>query len=125
MPERLTVAVDFDGVIHSYHSGWKGPLTIPDPPVLGAIEWLEKVTEQYNVAIYTARCADSSEGWQAISIWLRKHGLSERALGHITFPVAKPHAVLYIDDRGFQFKGTFPTLDFIKGFQPWYKTTPR
>lgn len=28
-----TVSFDFDGVIHSYRSGWKGAAVIPDPPV--------------------------------------------------------------------------------------------
>ena len=34
------LAIDFDGVLHSYSSGWKGSRNIPDPPVDGAIEWL-------------------------------------------------------------------------------------
>ena len=36
------ICVDFDGVIHSYTSGWKGIDVIPDDPVPGAIEWLEE-----------------------------------------------------------------------------------
>jgi hypothetical protein len=34
------LAIDFDGVLHSYKSGWKGAKNIPGPPVDGAIEWL-------------------------------------------------------------------------------------
>lgn len=30
---RWTVAVDVDGVLHSYTSGWKGADRLPDPPV--------------------------------------------------------------------------------------------
>ena len=30
-----TVVFDFDGVVHSYTSGWQGEDTIPDPPVPG------------------------------------------------------------------------------------------
>ncbi len=29
---KQTVVFDFDGVIHSYTSGWKGATVIPDPP---------------------------------------------------------------------------------------------
>jgi hypothetical protein len=29
------LCLDFDGVLHSYTSGWKGAAVIPDPPVPG------------------------------------------------------------------------------------------
>lgn len=35
---KQTVVFDFDGVIHSYTSGWKGETIIPDPPVPGIKE---------------------------------------------------------------------------------------
>ena len=37
-----TVSFDFDGVIHSYRSGWKGAAVIPDPPV----ERIKEVIDQ-------------------------------------------------------------------------------
>ena len=39
---KKTVVFDFDGVIHSYTSGWKGETNIPDPPVDGIQEALKK-----------------------------------------------------------------------------------
>ena len=38
-----TVVFDFDGVIHSYTSGWLGETTIPDPPVPGIREALKEI----------------------------------------------------------------------------------
>ena len=35
MSYKPTVVFDFDGVIHSYKSGWRGPENIPDPVVPG------------------------------------------------------------------------------------------
>jgi hypothetical protein len=35
---RRTVCLDFDGVVHSYRSGWRGATVIPDPPIHGTAE---------------------------------------------------------------------------------------
>ena len=40
---KPTVVFDFDGVIHSYTSGWKGTTEIPDPPVPGIREAIEHI----------------------------------------------------------------------------------
>ncbi len=50
-----TIVLDFDGVIHSYTSGWKGPRVITDPVVPGAMEFLYYMTEDYQIAIYSSR----------------------------------------------------------------------
>ena len=35
--KKPIVVLDFDGVIHSYKSGWKGADVIPDEPVPGPV----------------------------------------------------------------------------------------
>lgn len=55
MGKRYTVAVDFDGVLHSYTSPWVNARTIPDPPVPGAIGWLVEATKKFDVAVLSTR----------------------------------------------------------------------
>lgn len=45
MDYKPTVVFDFDGVIHSYTSGWKGTAEIPDPPVPGIGEAITKLRQ--------------------------------------------------------------------------------
>ena len=49
------LCLDFDGVIHSYTSGWKGADVIPDPPVPGAMAFLWDATDHFRVAIFSSR----------------------------------------------------------------------
>lgn len=50
------LCIDFDGVIHSYKSGWKGATVIPDEPVPGAIEWLVGLLDKgFQPCIYSSR----------------------------------------------------------------------
>jgi hypothetical protein len=111
---RYTVAVDFDGVIHSYVSGWQGGTVIPDPPVPGAIEWMTEVASVYELVVLTTRAREPG-GAEAVKLWLAQNGLP--------FPVLvtaeKPMAVFYLDDRGWRFRGRFPTLMTIRRAQPW------
>lgn len=70
-----TVVLDFDGVIHSYKSGWKGAAVIPDPPVEGIKEAIEALMERgYRVVIVSARSA-TTEGQTAIRDWLKKYNI--------------------------------------------------
>lgn len=66
------LCLDFDGVLHSYTSGWKGPRTIPDPPVPGALEFIVAAQERFHVHIFSSR----SRYWfgrAAMRRWLRAH----------------------------------------------------
>ncbi len=130
---KRIICVDFDGVIHSYTSGWQGVGVISDPPVPGAIAWLKNHLQEPDclgmsfydgpeAQIYSTR-SKSWQGRRAMKKWLIKHGLhrayfTERIL---KFPKKKPTAFLTIDDRAICFEGTFPTTQEMLDFKPWYK----
>lgn len=105
MSKKQTVVFDFDGVIHSYTSGWKGEDVIPDPPVHGIKE----------VVVVSARCAKSN-GMVDIIKWLDMYGIKvDKVLAE------KPPAVVYIDDRAICFDGRpDKLLGQIQDIVPWY-----
>lgn len=144
---RKILCLDFDGVLHSYSSGWKGPRVIPDPPVDGAIDFLVSAVDAFDVAIHSSR----SRYWggrRAMKRWLR-WWLTERewrspgnedyiahcftvsdydeaislnvdvTINKVRFPLWKPPAHVTIDDRAMAFTGVFPTIDELQSFKPW------
>lgn len=117
---RETVVFDFDGVIHSYTSGWQGVDVIPDPPVPGIKEAISQIRQSYRVVVVSARCSDY-EGVKAISEWLEKHGIEVDGIMQ-----QKPPAKCYIDDRAVCFDGNSAgLLAKIENFTPWHKREPK
>ena len=115
-----TVVFDFDGVIHSYTSGWKGETNIPDPPVPGIQEALKEIHDAgYEVVVVSTRCK-TVLGRMAIENWLDMYGMTQEV---DKVCKEKPPAIAYIDDRAICFDGHPETLlKKIQSFQPWYKT---
>ena len=115
-----TIAVDFDGVIHSYTTPWTGPLTIPDAPVAGAFAWLrDAIDSGLSIVIFSTRC-DAPENIVAMKKWFEIHAFEQRYLDKLVFANTKPtFGSLFIDDRGFCFMGAFPSIQFCKQFKPW------
>lgn len=130
------LCVDFDGVIHSYSSGWKGADVIPDPPVPGALKWLWKATEFFDVQVYSSRSKEP-HGLIAMKSWMMQESRKVFAYDHpmcspdavtgeaypITFCHEKPAAFLTIDDRAICFQGDWGSLDpaDLLKFKPWNK----
>jgi len=124
-----TVLIDFDGVLHSYSSGWQGASSIPDSPNPGAIEFLQRLIDDPDIEpiIWTSRVhckenedpADSENAKTAIRQWLYLQGLRPDDVQQLKVTNEKPPAVLLIDDRAYNFSGLFPTLEFIHNFTPW------
>jgi FMN phosphatase YigB (HAD superfamily) len=119
MPSKFqqTVAFDFDGVLHSYTSGWKGHDVIPDPPVTGMVHVLLRLrTEGYRIAIFSTR-GKTKAGREAMAKWLTEHGFVFDEICE-----TKPSAFVLVDDRCICFDGNPDGLiDRIKGFKPWGK----
>lgn len=117
MNVKKTVVFDFDGVIHSYTSGWKGEGVIPDPPVPGIKEAINEIrTAGYEVVVVSTRCA-SVQGHGAVRAWLLDNGIQVDAV-----KMEKPPAIAYIDDRAICFDGNSEELlNKISSFEPWYE----
>ena len=142
-PHKPIVSVDFDGVLHSYDSGWKGASVIPDPPVPGAIDGLMKLLDAgFDVAIFSSR-SKSLRGRRAMKRWLGRSiadhwlegehfisGVEAVSWGEVaevvhrfSWPWLKPSAMVAIDDRALTFNGCWAdfTPEKIRAFRPWNK----
>lgn len=114
---KQTLILDFDGVIHSYQSGWKGAAVIPDPPTDGAREAIAKLRERYVVVVVSSRCHQDG-GIDAIWEWLRKHRIEVDGVTN-----DKPPHICTVDDRAFRFEGDWQAvIDSVEAASvPWNK----
>lgn len=122
------LCLDFDGVLHSYGSGWQGADLVPDLPVPGAVEFLLEAVQRFRVAVYSSRSGQPG-GIEAMRGWLTLHVMAtiddrreaQNLLQKIEWPTEKPPAVVTLDDRALTFTGTWPSIDALASFQPWTK----
>jgi hypothetical protein len=141
MQRKPILCLDFDGVLHSYSSGWKGADVIPDAPTNGMAAFLDKAIQYFDVQIFSSRTHQSG-GVDAMKrfVWdaLAHHfdcpfagdprGL-DRALeirDAISYPTEKPAAMVSIDDRALCFTGNWNDFDpqRLLEFKPWNKSSP-
>jgi len=125
--QKPILCLDFDGVIHSYKSGWQGATVIPDPPVPGVFEWMEAALVYFDIHIFSSR-SDTAEGRLAIQDYIGRHAKGTLA-SRLIYAESKPHAFLSIDDRAIQFSGRWSDLQYdpekLRKFEPWYKLRNR
>lgn len=118
------LCLDFDGVIHSYTSGWKGADQIPDPPVEGSIEFIIEASKKFKVCIFSSR-SNQQGGRSAMQTWLwnaaETRGLLDKWFSELDWPLDKPPAMITIDDRAITFTGVWPNVDSLLEFKPWNK----
>ena len=116
------LCLDFDGVCHSYVSGWKGAAIIPDPPVEGMWGFLREAVEVFEVNIFSSR-SHQEGGLDAMKTWFQVVAESPSdvllVMDKLKFPLEKPPALVGIDDRVIQFKGEWPGIGFLRNFKPW------
>lgn len=115
------LCLDFDGVCHSYTSGWKGAAMIPDPPVEGMWEFLESVIDPFEVHVFSSRTHQEG-GKRAMFEWFLKWAATDRQKGiaaMLIFPTEKPPAFVSLDDRVLTFMGVWPSVESLKNFKPW------
>ena len=133
MTFKPILCLDFDGVIHSYSSGWKGADVIPDPPVLGAFQFIHAASKFFRICIYSSRSA-YPHAITAMREWFGLWSVDpEFGFSHdmelsgffecLEFPDQKPSAFMTIDDRALTFTGNWADFDpqSLLEFKPWNK----
>lgn len=116
--ESKTIAIDFDGVIHSFELGYHDG-TIYGTPIVGSIDAIKLLAKKYNLVIYTAKAKKDrplihgKTGTELIWEWLKKYDI-DQYIKEIT--AEKPRCICYIDDKAVQFTDWNQALHDIKKF---------
>lgn len=121
MSYKPNIVFDFDGVIHSYKSGWKGAENIPDPVVPGIADAIRELREiGYRVVVVSTRCS-TPKGMGAVRYYLKKN---EIIVDDVL--MEKPPALCYIDDRAIRFDGHPEKLvGQVINFRTWMESDAR
>jgi 5'(3')-deoxyribonucleotidase len=102
---KQRIAIDFDGVIHSF-DGWKDGSIYGDV-IPGALETIAKLSTKYEVYIFTTRAREEVNQIDVIKNWLGDQaaaiGLDPVFFMRLTVTDKKLPAIAYIDDRGIRF----------------------
>jgi hypothetical protein len=126
---KPTLAIDFDGVIHSYERGWEGGV-IYGTVTPGFWTWADMAAERFELVVYSTRSADPVQ-LSAMRLWManertayrKKHDLQGDDPLVIGFASEKPKAWLTIDDRAITFKGDWSAAELepraMMQFRPW------
>lgn len=120
------LCLDFDGVIHSYESGWQGASIVVDKPVPGAFKFILEALQHFRVAIFSSR-SNQPGGLKAMQDWFALHAQAEiddedEAYGvveSVEWVAEKPPAFVTIDDRAITFMGKWPSIETLKNFKTW------
>lgn len=116
--ESQVIAIDFDGVIHSFELGFHDG-TIYGTPIPGSIESIKKISKKYKIVIYTAKAKkdrpliNGKTGIELVWEWLKKYDI-DQYVQEVT--AEKPRAICYIDDKAIRFIDWNQTLNDLLNF---------
>lgn len=112
MPRKKLISIDLDGVLNTYSGNYAKNEIAPVKD--GAFEFLQKLSEDYRIAIFTVR--DKT----LVRNWLIQNDLIQ-FVEDIT-DVKNPFSSIFLDDRAINFDGDFDkTYRLIKNFKPYWK----
>ena len=115
--ESKVVAIDFDGVIHDHNLGFHDG-TIYGNPLEGALESIKTLSDMgFTIKIYSCKChpdrplINGMTGAELLQEWLEKNEVM-CCIDEIVW--GKPHAMVYIDDKGYRFENWKDTMTFMR-----------
>lgn len=114
--DATNLAIDFDGVIHTFDKGFHDGTCYGDP-IPGSLDAVKVLSQRFRIIIFTAKAKpdrpliNGKTGTELVWEWLEKHGIAQY-VHDITSE--KPRALLYIDDNGYRFENWTDTLTFIE-----------
>jgi hypothetical protein len=110
--ELKNIAVDFDGVVHTFDKGWHDGTCYGDP-IDGSLDALKSLSQKFNVIIFSAKVRPDrplvagKTGTELVDEWLIKHNV-RKYVTDITHE--KPRAEYYIDDKAIRFTNNWPSI---------------
>lgn len=118
--EKKIIAIDFDGVIHNHYLGYHDG-TIYGEAISDSIESIKNLYDMgYEIIIYSCKChperplVKGKSGKQLIWEWLKENKI-DKIIKEVSW--GKPHALIYIDDKGYRFENWKDTMKFMEGLK--------
>ena len=114
--ELKNLAIDFDGVIHTFDKGFHDG-TCYGKPIKGSLLAIKKLSKNFKIIIFSSKVkpdrplVKGKTGMQLVKSWLKKYKVS-KYVSEIT--CEKPRAKYYIDDKAIKFVTWKDTLKKIK-----------
>lgn len=110
--ELHNIAIDFDGVVHTFDKGWHDG-TCYGEPIEGSLEAIELLSRRYNIIIFSAKVrpdrplVNGKTGKELVQEWLQKYNVMQY-VDDITHE--KPRAQFYIDDKAIRFENNWKEI---------------